>query len=176
MWPKIRAALPEATLHVYYGWNTYYQIEKNNPERMIWMKRMQKMMEQPGVINHGRLGQKELAEDLLKTSFWLYPTYFPEISCITAMEMQAAGVIPMTSGYAALEETQGRVGLKLPGDVYDPEWQEKYLTRVISHAKYGPELKEHFQKSRDFLIEELRKQSKEFNWDNVAVKWNKELI
>lgn len=152
MWPKIKEALPEATLHVYYGWNTFYQLEKNNPERMLWMKKMQKMMEQPGVINHGRVGQKELAQDLLKTSFWLYPTDFPEIDCITAKEMQAARVTPITTGYAALEESQ-KCGVKLPGDIYDPEWQKQYIQAVLE-AK---------PKSIDASI---------FSWDLVSKKWN----
>lgn len=155
MWGKIKEALPEATLHVYYGWKTYYEIEKNNPERMLWMKKVQDLMKQEGVIDHGRVGQKELAEDLLKTSFWLYPTYFPEIDCITAKEMQAAGVIPITSGYAALEESQ-KIGVKLTGDVYDPEWQEEYIKAAVS-AKPEP---------FDASI---------FSWDKVAKEWNEQL-
>lgn len=154
MWPKIKEKLPEATLHVYYGWKTYYELEKNNPERMAWMKKIQALMDQPGVVDHGRVGQAELAQDLLKTSFWLYPTYFPEIDCITAKEMQAAGVIPITSGYAALEESQ-KVGVKLPGDVYDPKWQDEYIKAAIA-AKPEP---------FDASI---------FSWDLVAEKWNQE--
>lgn len=160
VWPKIKEALPEATLHVYYGWKTYYELEKNNPERMLWMKKVQGMMDTPGVIDHGRVGQKELAEDLLKTTYWLYPTYFPEIDCITAKEMQAAGVIPITSGYAALEESQVW-GVKLPGDVYDPEWQEQYISTTINLAKT-----EHGE-TMDVS---------QFNWDLITTIWNKELL
>jgi hypothetical protein len=39
MWPKIREKLPEAELHVYYGWQTFYELNKHNPERMMWMKK-----------------------------------------------------------------------------------------------------------------------------------------
>jgi len=82
IWQKIKAKFPKATLHLYYGWNTFYKLEKNNPERMAWMKKMQKLVEETdGVVDHGRVGQKELAKDQKKTSFWLYPTYFPEIHC-----------------------------------------------------------------------------------------------
>jgi len=157
MWPKIRDALPDATLHVYYGWKTFYEIEKHNPERMMWMKKVQALMDQPGVVDHGRVGQKELAQDELKTAFWLYPTNFPEIDCITAKEMQAAGVYPITSGYAALAESQ-QTGIKVPGDIYDPKWQDQYINAVIG-TKW----------------EDTREVAKQFSWDIVANTWNNEL-
>ncbi len=160
IWPKIRDALPEATLHVYYGWKTFYEIEKDNPERMMWMKKIQGLMNQPGVVDHGRVGQAELAQDELKTSFWLYPTYFPEIDCITAKEMQAAGVVPITTGYAALEESQ-KTGIKLPGDVYDPKWQDEYVQTVV--------------KAANSPLEDTTVVAKDFNWDIVTAKWNESM-
>lgn len=161
IWPKIREKMPDAELHVYYGWNTFYKLEKNNPERMAWMKKVQALMEQSGVINHGRVGQAQLAEDLLKTSYWLYPTYFPEIDCITAKEMQAAGVIPITSGFAALAETQ-QSGLTVPGDVYDPEWQQKFVDLTLLTVEKG-------------TMNDPKEAAQQFSWDLVATDWNNEL-
>lgn len=158
IWPKIKAEIPEATLHTYYGWNTFYKLEKNNPERMAWMKKVQELLKQPGVVEHGRVGQKELAEEMLKTTYWLYPTHFPEIDCITAKEMQAAGVIPITSGFAALAETQLN-GIQLPGDVYDPEWQQQYVDTVLKATKE----------------QHGASQVSQFSWDNIAAQWNGEL-
>ena len=166
MWDKIKEILPEAELHTYYGFNTFYELEKNNPERMKWMQKMQELMNKDGVINHGRVGQQELADDILKSSFWLYPTYFPEIHCITACEMQAGGVIPITSGYAALAETQ-KEGLKLEGDVYDPEWQDNYIKEVIKLAKDKKRVKELSIKSKAV--------AQQFSWGNVAEAWNNKL-
>ncbi len=156
MWGKIKASLPKATLHIFYGWQTFYEIEKGNPERMMWMKHIQELMKQDGVIDHGRVDQQTLAREELKSSFWLYPTYFPEIDCITVKEMQAAGVIPITTGYAALAENQIS-GVKLEGDVYDPEWQQKYIDTVISLPKYP--------------VQDVS----QFSWDNIAEVWDKEL-
>lgn len=166
IWPKIRIALPDATLHVYYGWKTFYEIEKNNPERMKWMRKVQDLMKQPGVVDHGRVGQKALAQDLMKTNFWLYPTYFPEIYCITACEMQAAGVIPITSGYAALAETQ-KGGITLDGDVYDPEWQDTFAKEAVYLAKNPTAQK---------TVRELTlKESSQFDWELVANEWDSRL-
>ncbi len=166
MWPRIRERLPDAELHVFYGWNTFYRLEKDNPERMSWMKRIQAMASQPGVLDHGRRGQRELAVEQLKSSFWIYPTYFPEIHCITACEMQAAGVIPLTTGFAALAETQ-KSGLAMPGDPYDPNWQEQFVDAVMRFA------------GDDGLMAHERAKAKgaakEFSWEKVAQLWDHEI-
>lgn len=160
MWDDIKKALPEAELHTYYGFNTFYELEKHNPERMAWMKKMQVLMKKPGVVNHGRVNQKELAEDIMKSSFWLYPTYFPEIHCITACEMQAGGCIPITSGYAALAETV-KTGVTVEGDVYDPKYHKEYVDKVVEYAN----------KDNSTLIEQMTIRAQDFSWDKVADKW-----
>jgi len=166
IWPKIKKAMPEAELHVYYGWKVFHAFNKDNPERMKWMRKVQALMNQEGVVDHGRVGQDELASDLRVTSYWLYPTYFPEIHCITAQEMQASGVVPITSGYAALMETQ-QSGIKLEGDTYDPEWQESYAQEVIKAMK-----------DREWTVKEAEKGiklSKQFDWKLVEKRWQEEL-
>lgn len=83
MWPKIREVYPDATLRVFYGWNTFFALEKGNPASLIWMETIKKKMDSlvdNGVINMGRVSQKELAEWQMKSQMWLYPTMFPEIS------------------------------------------------------------------------------------------------
>jgi len=61
--------------------------------------------ELPNVEHVGALSKKELG-DLMRAA-WLqvYPTTFEEVSCITAMEAQAAGTPLVTSRLAALPET-----------------------------------------------------------------------
>jgi len=164
IWADIKKEFPKAELHLYYGWHTFEKLEKNNPERMAWMRKVKKLMEQDGVINHGRVGQQELAEDLMKTSYWLYPTNFAEIHCITACEMQAAGVIPITSGYAALAETQ-KVGVKLEGDIHDPLYHKRYIQEVIKTVK----------ENDGSISKQAREEAKQFSWDLVVNAWDKEL-
>jgi glycosyltransferase involved in cell wall biosynthesis len=47
---------------------------------------------------------------------WLYPTRFPEISCMSAMEAAALGCIPVHSGKYALAETLGPMGTQVDPD------------------------------------------------------------
>jgi len=162
IWPKIREEIPDAELHVYYGWKTFYELQKHNPERMQWLDKVRSLMKQPGVVDHGRVSQEDLAAGELQSSMWLYPTDFPEIHCMTACEMQAAGVIPITSGYAALEETV-KHGITIPGDIYDPAYHEEFAKQVIDLYN---------NKGRQ---EDLRTQAiqaaDQFSWDIVADSW-----
>lgn len=164
MWPKIKQEIPEAQLHVYYGWQTFYESEKHNPERRQWIDKLRQMLEQDGIVNHGRVDQKTLAKHLQQSSLWLYPTDFPEIHCITALEMQAAGVYPITTGFAALAETQ-KTGVKLPGDPYDETWQAKYTEEVVDAymelATGG--LEDQIKEGLEFV--------KSNQWGNVADIW-----
>lgn len=52
-----------------------------------------------------RVGFDQVWEHLRRAGIWLYPTRFPEISCMSAMEAQLAGCVCITSEYAALAET-----------------------------------------------------------------------
>jgi tetratricopeptide (TPR) repeat protein len=69
-------------------------------ERQLW-----NVLDTIPVKYHGRVGFKEMSDLLRTSSVWLYPTRFPEISCMAAMEAQQHGVIPVASRYAALGET-----------------------------------------------------------------------
>lgn len=53
----------------------------------------------------GRVGWEEMAREFCTAGVWLYPTRFDEISCMAAMEAQAAGCLPLCSARAALAET-----------------------------------------------------------------------
>lgn len=166
VWPDIRKLYPEAELHVFYGWKNYYESHKNNPAKMQWMKTMQDKLGQEGIVNHGRVDQNTLAKEMDTATLWLYPTEFPEIHCITALEMQAANVYPITSGFAALAETQ-KSGIKIDGNPQDKSWRERFVNE-IDFAMSNPKL----------LKEELetgKKWADDNSWTNVAKTWIKNL-
>ena len=165
-WHRIKEEVPQAELHVYYGWNTFYELEKNNPERVKWMKSIQDQMNQPGIVGHGRVGQGELSDDMMKTDVWLYPTYFEEINCITALENQAAGVIPIATNFAALKETVTDSIPKIYGDIYEPDVQEEWVDLTIKTLQ---------NEDRDNIRPTLEKFASGFSWEKIAEQWDKEL-
>ena len=66
----------------------------------------------PNVELLGPLGKRDLARHMQGAWLHLYPTTFEEVSCITAMEAQAAGTPFVASPVAALPETlDGEAGV-----------------------------------------------------------------
>ena len=166
MWPTIRQRIPDATLRIFYGWKTYFELQKNDPQAIAWMQKMKDRvasMADQGVIDMGRVGQKELAVWQKKSSAWLYPTSFQEISCITAMEAQAAGCFPVCSNFAALEET-AQHGFKIDGDPAEPVYQMHFIEAALKAL----------QGDGDRLAMSDWSKST-FGWDAVTERWNEQM-
>ena len=162
LWPEIIKKFPDATLDICYGWNLYIAGFKDNPERMDWMNRMNEQMKQKGITHHGRLGKDKLATIRQKCGIWAYPTYFAEINCITALDCQKDGLVPVTMNSFALKETVG-AGIKVNGDIYDKETQEIWLKGLFSIMSDEKVWKFHSDRAIKFV--------KNYSWDKIASKW-----
>lgn len=163
MWPSVKEKFPDAELHICYGWDLFESFFRDNPERMMWKDRMSKLMEQPGIVHHGRVGKEELKKIREECGIWAYPTHFTEINCITALETQREGCVPCVIELAALEETV-QSGVKVKGDIYDPETFDKYLAELLSLMADEKRWKEEQTKGIIF--------AEKFTWDKIALKWN----
>lgn len=134
-WPSIRNLWPDATLNIYYGWDNVDAMMDSRPWLRPFKQRVLAMSRQPGVTWHGRIGQRELAQRAMQTQFWLYPSQLPaelgsgpwhETFCITALEMQAAGVIPIYPDRGALPERFYFGSL-----VSDEDWSLSYVLEEL---------------------------------------------
>lgn len=163
--PRIRAEVPDAELHVYYGFETWRAFaEKHARNELPEIDAIEKRVkETPGVVYHGRVGQHELAKAQLASKVWMYPTDFTETSCITAMESQAAGCVPVTTALAALEETVHH-GIVIKGKNSQPDYQDLYVSEVVKLLK-DDEHREKF--ARAARKEALRRHP----WSRVASEW-----
>lgn len=167
MWGDIRKEVPDAELHIFYGWNTYKEMMEKGRRPREFYDRMCVLMQQDGVNEHGRIGQKKLAREYTKSGIWAYPCHFEEISCIGAMRGQATGAVPVTTDYAALQETV-QFGTKVCMDVKGTDW-EPYKKALIKALK-TPEWQEEVRKG---MIPWARKT---YNWASVAQEWNDKLF
>ena len=166
MWPDIKKEVPQANLHIFYGWGLFDQMFHNNPERKMWKSKMEKLMKQPGITEYGKVGQDRIIEEYFKSGILAYPTHFGEISFISGMKAQACGAIPITVDYAAVHETV-QYGVKVEGDIYDQETKEKYKKALIKALKDH----EWQEKERKPMMKWAREK---FGWDRVAKRWNHE--
>lgn len=156
IWPDVKKEVPEAELKIFYGWDTYDKFMKMGLRPLRFREAMTELMKQEGVQECGRVGHRKLAKELQASNFWVYPSHFEEISCISAMKAQAAGCVPVCTDYAALAETV-KDGIKIHGRMDNPEVVTAYKEALIKALKEQP------------VIEVDKEQ---FGWDKVAEKWH----
>lgn len=162
MWPKILEAVPNATLEVCYGWDLFEKAYRNNEERMNWKVKMDNLMTQKGITHHGRVGQKELKKIRKQCGIWAYPTHFQETNCITALESQMEGLVPVTIALAGLKLTVGS-GVAIKGDIYLQETKDEYLKELISMMTDTKRWEEESKKAIEF--------AKNFDFSVISSKW-----
>lgn len=106
MWPEVIESVPDATLHIYYGWDTYDSFVRQGFVKEDGFKdRIVKLMNQPGVTDHGRVGHKELLKEYKKSQVLAYPcAYAGEINCIALTKAVACGCYAVTNDFAVMKE------------------------------------------------------------------------
>jgi len=119
------------------------------------------------VRNMGSLPKKGLYQQISSSQLLLYPTAFPEISCITAMEAQACGTPIVTTDDFALSETVGTGGVKIPGSPDSAEYVEKFVATTL---RLLDDQDEH-QRLRD--AGPLWVEDRGYTWDKVAASWER---
>ena len=162
MWPSIIEKFPDAKLNICYGWDLFDALRGGNPERLKWQENVKKMMQQPGIVHWGRVGKEKLQEIRKECGIWAYSSYFPEINCITALECQNDGVVPVTMDDFALSETVGS-GIKVKGDIHDLEVQEEFKNQLLNLMGDTQKWQEESKKAKEF--------AKSYTWNNIAPKW-----
>lgn len=165
MWPKILAKFPDATLDIAYGWDLFLKGFQNNPERMSWKSKMEELMKQPNITHHGRISKDELNKITSECGIWAYPTDFDEVNCITALNSQSLGCVPCVINKGALKETVGS-GVRIEGEIWDPEVREKYLTELLGLMTYPLVWEQEVLKAIEF--------AKDYQWSTISKQWVKE--
>lgn len=102
---EVKKEIPDVRFEAYYGWQNNDAARGGDPEYQDWKKKVNARIKKLGMPAYSRLSHRQIAAKMLEANIWLYPTDFPEISCIAAMKAQIAGAIPICSQFAALAET-----------------------------------------------------------------------
>lgn len=165
LWPEIRAKSKDAHLHVFYGFSkTYDMLHRDRENMMQYKEHIMKMLEQDGVHYHGKVAHPELHDHFMSAGLWLYPTYFTEISCITAMKCQAAGAIPVTMALAALDETVQH-GYKIAFGIQDTRARQAFINitaDLLNHPEKQDKIRAKMMPWALFY----------FDWARVAKEWS----
>jgi predicted O-methyltransferase YrrM/glycosyltransferase involved in cell wall biosynthesis len=182
MWPKIKERIPDAVLNVYSDVNGKWV---NNVAK-DQMKEIHKILANKpnGVLIHGWVSKKDLAEAWNKSDIWLYPCIFEETFCLTALEAAATKTLAISCPLAALQETIDDRGILIEGNPLDKEWQDKTIDKLIeiinNPIKKGELIEKNYNwaqqttwKARGELFiekyleeKDIVKNGKMFNWVN----------
>jgi glycosyltransferase involved in cell wall biosynthesis len=171
MWTEIKLANPEATLRIAYGTQTIDKmIENGNEGLKNFKENIMELLEQEGVTHLGRISHEEVAKEMLQADIWAYPTWWPEISCITAMKAQIGGAVPVIIPTAAVAETV-KYGYKtdrgyytsLQGSVIEPEEARTQFLEQLNKALTDP--------TDEYRKEMMGWAREHFDWKKVARDW-----
>jgi glycosyltransferase involved in cell wall biosynthesis len=172
-WDQVLKEVPNVELHIFYGWqgidaliNSPY-INKF-PQLPDKKKRLLQLFDQKNVYEHGRIGHKQLIEELFKSGIWVYPCHTDvEIFCISAWKAQAAGCVPVVTTCAGLDETV-KSGVRIQGPAGNEQTNNAFIEGVIDLLINSDK--------QESLRQEAFALKDSFGWDKVAQQWHQEFI
>jgi glycosyltransferase involved in cell wall biosynthesis len=104
--PAIRAAIPAARLRIFSGFST----TRGGLQDRQYDELHRLCLVTEGIDYVGPVSQPALADALADAAALVYPSTFPETSCIAAMEAMAMGALILTTHLGALPETLAGFG------------------------------------------------------------------
>lgn len=156
--PAVWQELPDVELHVfsYRPLEAYRALANGTQGRVVF---------------RGGLPQQQLAAELATFDLWLYPTDFPETSCIAALEAQAAGLPVVSSRRYALTETveDEKTGILVAGDVGSPGYVGRFARAVVELLRDEARRKAMGRHARERVL-------RGFTWDRTASQWSSLLV
>lgn len=150
LWPEILKNIPGAELKI----SSYNNFPGNADD-----ERMHKIIkEHPSSIQHcGKLSQSELYNLMECSEYWLYPSNWPETSCITAIEMMRSGVLCLYYPGAGLTNTMNGNGIQIHPN-------EEIVALMSLHN--AP------QQIKDTIISQGIEYANASSWDCRAIVWD----
>lgn len=169
---RLKELIPDAELHVFYGFDNIDKViargQAAGDSRVQWIKhnkdRMLKKMDDLGVKWYGRMGQTRLAIEWLKSALWVHPSFFRETSCITCMDAQALGAIPITTPIWAIGENV-KHGVFIEGN---PERDSTVRAQYVLETYRLMLDTERQERIRSKMMPMARQM---FNWQNFVKQW-----
>lgn len=150
---EVVKVIPDATLHVYYGFDNMIKMGKLPEATKLEVM----MAERPYIRMRGNLEQGRLAKELCEAEVWLYPTNFDETFAISALEAATSWVYPVVRNKGALPNTLENVPSSILA--YDAD-DAAYVKEVVASLQF----------KRWELVRDLYK-PEQTSWMNIALEW-----
>lgn len=154
MWPDIKQIKPNATL-----------IVATPPYGLDWYEDY--ITELDGVEFVGALPPSKLYNEIGKSEYWVYPSYYDETFCITALEMMMGGVKIISSDSANLKSILIGKG--------------KLVSSSLEFSDMKSQMLEHIKNSdteRDFwsaTLKSAKEYAQNLNWERISKLWKDQI-
>lgn len=149
IFPKIREKIPDATLDIYFA--------------KIDNIKILNIINKYDYINfHGKLTNKDLSIELMKSDVWFYPNFYShETFCMSALEALAAGTLVITRNFSGIKDTVGEGGILINGK--GDEFMDIALKKIIEILNNNKLKKEYQAKAKI--------QAAKYKWSNIIERW-----
>lgn len=164
---RARFYQPDLKLDILYGYDNIdkYIAKSDNPfvkkEKAKIFKQIEK--DSTNIRWLGRKPQMEVMRAYKGAGMWIYPSNFPETSCITSMEAQALGAIPICIPVWAQRENVMH-GIFIEGNIKD-ELTIARFAMVIAKLSSMPDKQEEIRRP---MMHDARNR---FNWERFVDQW-----
>lgn len=161
IWPEIQKRNPDAILNI-----CGYEHNLGMPDDVAQVHKDVEFLLKysKNVVKHGNLSKPEYYKLLANCAYMVYPTDFPEISCINAIEAQYNGCLVITSDKFALTETV-KTNTRVTSEYGSTEYVRDFLNFI-----------DHYQGDiYDSTVQAAKREIESYSWKNVAMSWNNEI-
>lgn len=162
IWPRLKKARPDLRLHV-----CGYVVDSGflDPGVKALHAHLSELIERdPSIINLGALTKTEYYRHLAEAEMMVYPSTFPEVSCLAVLEAQALGTAVLTTDAYALSESVVIPEFKIQGRPLSTSYQDAYVERVLRFLDDAPQTAALAGKAKEIV-------RARHDWDKIAAEW-----
>ena len=173
---RVKEQVPEAKLKWAYGWKNFDDLFAGDPLRQKWKSDIESQIKKAGIECLGKIPQKDVAVLYEQAAVLAYPSEFYEIDCISVKKAQAAGCIPVTTDFAAFEESV-QFGVKIHSDKTTKDWSKPYqfgygITDEDQKTAWVDAVVKILKHGSGIDPDNMRRWGNKFTWDKIAHRWN----
>jgi glycosyltransferase involved in cell wall biosynthesis len=167
IWPRILAAVPNATLHLYSSYLGWRLTDEQNIDMTKAAYRRVDDMLNLGVVNYRHAPPDTIHQALNEAEVYLYPTDFSETCCMSVLDAMYRAVIPVVTAKAGLMEKviNEVTGFCIPAyGSGTPRYENMFVESAIRALKLS-------DYQRGAIVSNAKKYAEQFTYDKLVSNW-----